>query len=195
MSDGLILENARANATLKEHGLPRTRLGYARAELIGAIRELPEGALFNVVAYSDTARFLFERPAAANAISRAKAIRWIVEARTGAMTNIWDALNVSFGDYLDSSGGATRFPTLPDTIVFLTDGNATRGRFRDADSLRKLVRLWNHPLDIVVHCVGIGEDQDRDLLEGLAGETGGYYVDLRKGFQDLDPRDRPLPSR
>lgn len=196
MRDKLRLENARANAILAEHGLPETCLGYAKAELIGAIRELPEGALFNVVAYSDTARFLFERPAAANANSRARAIRWITEARTGAMTNIWGALNASFGDYLDSSGGASRFPTLPDTIVFLTDGNATRGRFRDADSLRKLVRLWNQPLDIVVHCVGIGDDQDRELLEGLAGETGGYYVDLRKGIDDdLDPRDRPLPSR
>ncbi len=196
MEDDLRLENTRANATLKEHRLPETRLGYAKAELIGAIRDLPEGALFNVVAYSDTARFMFERPVAANAESRKKAVRWVVEARTGAMTNIWDALNASYRDYLDSSGGAMRFPALPDTIVFLTDGNATRGRFRTADALCKLVRLWNQPLDVVVHCVGIGDDHDKELLEGLAKETGGYYVDLRKGVDDdLDPRARPLPAR
>ena len=149
-----------------------------------------------MVAYSDTARVLFERPAAASPDSRQKAIRWVVEARTGAMTNIWAALNTSFRDYLDLSGGVTRFPMLPDTIVFLSDGNATRGRFRTADALRKLVRLWNQPLDVVIHCVGIGDDQDKELLEGLAQETGGYYVDLRKGVgDDLDPRDRPLPAR
>jgi Mg-chelatase subunit ChlD len=196
MSDGLRIESARSNATLKEHALPHTRLGYAKAELISAIRELPEGALFNVVAYSDRARLLFERPASATAETRAKAIRWVVEAKTGAMTNIWDALNTSFRDYFDPSGGATRFPTLPDTIVFLTDGTATRGRFRDADAQRKLVGLWNQPLDIVVHCVGVGEDQDKELLEGLAKETGGYYIDIRKGAgDDLDPRERTLPSR
>jgi len=195
MTETLRLENARANTIRAECGLPETRLGYAKAELIGAIRELPDDALYNVVAYSDTARFLFDRPAAANASSRKRAVRWIVEAETGTMTNIWDALNTSFRDYLDSSGGATRFLSLPDTIVFLTDGNATRGRFRSADALRKLVRLWNQPLDIVVHCVGIGDDQDKDLLQGLAEETGGYYVDLRKGIDDLDPRDRPLRAR
>jgi hypothetical protein len=195
MTDAMQLDSARANATLAEHGLPRTRLGYAKAELIGVIRELGDGTLFNVVAYSDTARFLFERPAAASADTRRKAIRWVVEGRTGAMTNIWDALNASFRDYLDSSGGATRFLSVPDTVVFLTDGNATRGRFRTADELKKLVRLWNQPLDVVVHCIGIGEDQDRELLEGLAQATRGYYVDIRKGIDDLDPRERPLPSR
>jgi HEAT repeat protein len=195
MSDRLRLDSARSNAILREHALPQTRLGYAKAELIGAIRELPEGALFNVVAYSDTASFLFESPAPASAAVREKAIRWVVEARTGTMTNIYAALNKSFRDYLDASGGAARFQTLPDTIVFLTDGNATRGRFRTADALRKLVRLWNQPLDVVVHCIGIGDDQDQELLEGLAQETGGYYVDIRKVGDDLDPRNRPLPAR
>jgi hypothetical protein len=195
MTEKLRLESARSKAILSEHRLPETRLGYAKAELVGAIGALPEGALFNVVAYSDNARFLFDRPAAANANSRKKAIRWVVEGRTGAMTNIWAALNASFGDYLDSSGGATRFLAVPDTIVFLSDGNATRGRFRTADALSKLVRLWNEPLDVVIHCVGIGADQDRELLEGLARETGGYYVDILKGGDDLDPRDRSLRPR
>lgn len=195
MTDDLRLDNARANAVLEEYGLPATRLGYAKAELVGAIRDLPEGALFNIVVYADTAHFLFDRPAAANVRSRKRAIKWVVAADTGTMTNIWDALNVSFRDFLDSSGGSTRFPTLPDTIVFLTDGNATRGRFRGTDPLRKLVRLWNQPLDIVIHCVGIGADHDRELLQGLAEETGGYYVNLRRGSDDLAPRNRPLPAR
>jgi hypothetical protein len=195
MKEALRLANPRANQVLKAHDLPPSRVGYAKAELIAAIRDLPEGALFNVVVYSDTARFLFKRPVAAGERSRKTAIRWIVSARTGTMTNIWDALNVCFRDYLDSSGGATRFATIPDTVLFLTDGNATRGRFRHTNSLRSLMRLWNQPLDVVVHCVGIGADQDRELLKGLAAETGGYYVDLRKGSADLDPRKRPLPAR
>ena len=84
---------------------------------------------------------------------------------------------------------------IPDTIVFLTDGNATRGRFRKAKSLRKLIDLWNQPLDIVIHCVGIGADHDRLLLKGLAQETGGYYVDLKRGVKDLAPRRRPLRDK
>ena len=111
------------------------------------------------------------------------------------MTNIWSSLDAAFASYLDSSGGATRFPLIPDTILFLTDGNATRGRFRRAESLRKLIDLWNRPLDVVIHCVGIGRDHDRTLREGLAKETGGYYVDLRRGVKDLPPRRRELRAK
>ena len=191
----LRLDNGRANRIRKARGLPATRLGYAKAELIGALGELPEGALFNVVIFSDEARLLFGRPQAANARTREKTARLILKTSTGTMTNIWSALDAAFSGYLDSSGGATRFPMIADTSVFLTDGNATRGRFRKASSLRKLIDLWNRPLDVVIHCVGIGADHDRKLLRGLAEATGGYYVDIKKGVHDLAPRGRPLRDR
>ncbi len=131
----------------------------------------------------------------AGASARADAIKWLVRMRAGQMTNLWDGLNLSYNDYLASSGGAIRFSKLPDTIVFLTDGNATRGRFRDTDSLRRLVRIWNMPLDMVIHCVGIGEDHDRALLSALAEQTGGSYVDLQRGFDKAKPRRRKMPPR
>jgi HEAT repeat protein len=173
----------------------KSRLAYAQAELIGALKKLPDGALFNIVAYSDRAHFYSKGMKVANASARAAAIKWVTRMRAEGLTNLWDGLNLSYNDYLASSGGAVRFSKLPDTIVFLTDGNATRGRFRDTDALRRLVRIWNMPLDMVIHCVGIGEDHDRALLRALAEQTGGAYVDLQRGFDKAKPRQRKMPPR
>ena len=97
------------------------------------------------------------------------------------MTNIWDALRQSFGDHLQKAGGRQRFELLPDTVVFLTDGMPTRGRFQDTASLLVLARMWNRAAGTVIHTVGIGADHERELLAALAKETYGYHVDLSSG--------------
>jgi HEAT repeat protein len=194
MSADLELKDGAINRLLEKHGLPQTRLGYAKSELIRAIRMLPDGALFNIVGYENSARSLSGRMLKASKTTRGRAVRWVREAEAQYLTNLWDALRTAFKDYLNPSGGAARFKDLPDTIIFLTDGNATRGRFRVTDDLVDLVRIWNFPLDVVIHCVGIGKNQDRDLLSTMAAETGGYYLDLDKGLKSFKPRRRRMPG-
>ncbi len=185
MHERMVLADQVTNRIRTEHNLDSTRLGYAQAELIRALRALPDGALFNIIVYCGSARTYAPRLVKASSASRTQAIRWILKPRTDWLTNIYAALELSFQDYAGLSGGATRFLDLPDTIVLLSDGEPTCGRFQDGADLAMLVRMWNEPIDLVIHCVGLGSDHDRALLEALASETGGYYLDLAKGAGDL----------
>ena len=168
MGADMTLKDPKTNETLKHYKLARTRLGYAKAELIRALKALPDGALFNVIQYHDTAKPLKARLMKMTPAARRRAINWIAKAGTGDMTNIWDALRVSYNDYLGPGANDAKFISLPDTIVFLTDGVPTRGRFHDAESLREIVRVWNLSVGMTIHCVAVGDKPDRELLEGLA---------------------------
>ena len=105
-------------------------------------------------------------------------------------TNLWGGLRMAFGEAVEAA--PARFVEAPDTVLFLTDGNANRGPLRTAESLLEAVRLWRYPLDVVIHCVGLGE-QDRELLRGLARETGGAYADLGGAAPFVEEGRRRLP--
>ncbi|MCZ6574200.1 MAG: HEAT repeat domain-containing protein [Planctomycetota bacterium] len=190
MTEDMTLKDAKTNEILSYYKLSRTRLGYAKAELIRALKALPDGALFNVVIYHNTAKGLNSRLMKMTPAARRRTIKWVAKSKTGEMTNIWDALRVCYNDYLGSGGNDAKFLSLPDTIVFLTDGVPTRGRFRDTESLREIVRVWNLSVGMTIHCVAIGDKPDRKLLEGLARDTGGYYMDLKKGLRSFKERQR-----
>jgi hypothetical protein len=193
MAEPLDLKDKQIRKLLDEHGLPQTRLGYAQAEFIRAINSLPDGAYFDVLGYNDDVKRIKHRMMKVDRFSRKRAIRWVLRLETAELTNIWAALHESFRDYLASSG-QRRFEELPDTIVFLTDGIATRGRFTETEDLRTLVQIWNQPVDAIIHCVGIGKGHDRELLKGMAEDTGGYYVDVTAGLKELERRRRPPPA-
>jgi hypothetical protein len=192
MAKPMELDDARIGRLRGKYGLPATRLGFAKAELLHALSALPDGARFNLVAYSDDARAFSRGPLTMAAASRDRARKWVLEAEPLGETNLWAGLRAAFGDCLDAA--PRRFPELPDTVVFLTDGNANRGRLRSAGALLDAVRHWNYALGVVVHCVGIGEEQDRELLRGLALETGGFLADLSGAAPALEERRRRLPA-
>lgn len=161
--------------------LPATRLGVAQAETIRAIRGLPATALMNLVVFSDKAKRYASRPVAASESSKSSAISWLLAQKTGWLTNIYDGLRVSFDDVLAPGGSAQRFVDLPDTIVFLTDGTPTRGRFQDDETILTLVSLWNGPVGAAIHAVGIGNEHAEELLKSLASATRGSYHDVAGG--------------
>lgn len=187
------LKDARTNDVRRRYKLPATRLGFAKAEAARAILGLPEDARFNVLVYADEAKLMVKSPMRASKGNRERAVRWLLKQETGALTNIWDALRGSFRDHLADSGGRQRFSKLPDTVVFLTDGKPTRGRIRNRETLQDLVQTWSYAAGIVVHCVGIGEEHDRELLHALARQTHGYYVDLGRGSDSALRFHREVP--
>jgi HEAT repeat protein len=192
MGEECTIADETAGRYMAQYGLQPTRLGYAQAELIRALDALPDGTEFNIVGYNTKAKLFAPRLVTLNRSSRRRAVTWLRKLETKQLTNIYDALEECFRDVMGSSS-AVRFNELPDTIVFLSDGAATCGRFQESEDLRDLVRLWNRNFDVVIHTVGIGEDHDRKLLAAISEETGGYYVDLDKGLRDFAPRRRRLP--
>ena len=189
MEEEMVLADSRADAVRRELDLPETRLGFARAEAIHAIRGLPDGARFNVLIYHDKASRFADRAQVVSSASRRRAEKWLLAQKTGYLTNIWGGLLSAFGDPF-GPGGNSRFDDLPDTLVFLTDGEPTNGRFRDAPSLGNLVGLWNSAGRATLHTVGLGEGHDAELLALLARSTGGFYVDMQKGNMVI-PGTRP----
>ena len=179
---------------IKKYKLQPTRLGYAKAEFIRALGGLPDGARFGVVGYNDDVKsFRSGKMVELKPATRKAAIRWIVNLKTADLTNIFSAVNAVFKDYM-ASGGAQRLKELPDTVMLLTDGNATRGRFTEARDILDMAEIWNGPLEVVFHCVGIGKHHDKVLLSELAKSTGGYYVDGSKSMKALKPRHRRIPD-
>ncbi|MFQ5845751.1 MAG: HEAT repeat domain-containing protein, partial [Planctomycetota bacterium] len=135
MEKKMALEDPVTNELLRTYALPATRLGYAKAELIRAVRELPDGARFNIIAFSDRARRFSGRLERVDRASRRRALDWILDQEVGDLTNIWESLHVAFNGFLGTTAGVQAFRDLPDTIVFLTDGRPTRGRFQGHRSL------------------------------------------------------------
>jgi hypothetical protein len=200
MEADLAHSDPRNDETRTKHALPATRLGVTQAETIRAIRGLPAEAAFGVVVFSDKAKRWSERPMAATDSNKKAAVTWLLAQKTGWLTNIWDGLRTAFGDLLRVGAPSGRFLDLPDTIVFLTDGNPTRGRIKSDDTLASLVTLWNAPLAAVVHTVGVGDEHDVELLRSISEATLGTYRDLRKPASHTlrpragVPRDAVRPS-
>lgn len=190
MEEDLEYSDPRNCEVRAELDLPATRLGVVQAEVVRALRGLPDGALFQIVTYSDGVERFRSSPTKANASSRRSAISWLLRQKPGWLTNIWAGLDEAFDDALGSGAAAGRFKKLPDTIVFMTDGSATRGRFQDTKSILRLVKLWNLSVDAVLLTVGVGEDQDEELLRGCAASSGGLYMDMRRRGRAPD-RVRP----
>lgn len=182
MSEDLDFDDPRNREVRAELGLPDTRAGVAKAETARAVRGLPDGAVFNLVVFADKARRFSPRPVVASAGTRASAVGWVVRQKLGWLTNVWDGLRSAFDDVYAQGGSATRFTDLPDTVILLSDGLPSRGRFQASKALRDLVLLWNRPVGARVHTVGIGDGQPKELLAELARVTGGAYRDV------LDPK-------
>jgi len=179
---------------MEKHELGPTRMSIAKAEVIRAVAGLPEDAVFGVVVYSDYAKRMSRRLIPANDAAKRRTVRWLKKVDMGELTNIYEALRTSFGDPLARSGGARRFEDMPDTIVFLTDGTATRGRLSSRQTLLEAASLWNPAAGVAVHCVGIGKDHDRQLLRRLASANNGYYVDILAGKRVPQQRRRTVPG-
>ena len=166
------------NRVWRELRLPHSRLGSAVAELVRALRGMDDGVLFNVVAFADDARSLAPQLQHLNDATRQATVTWATQLEQGVATDVYGALRACFQDYWDGSTGAGRFADLPDTLVLLTDGHATSGLVKDLASLRRILRLWNEPVGMAVHGVGIGATHDAALLGALADDTWGMYVHL-----------------
>ncbi|MHC4924565.1 MAG: HEAT repeat domain-containing protein [Planctomycetota bacterium] len=192
MKADMDVPDKRINET-RGDSLKPTRHGYAIAGTLLALKGMPEGARFNVAIYHEDVKWMSRRGVIVSRSTVRRAEQWLKDQAMGRLTNLFDGLRQSFGD-LHGTSGALRMQYLPDTVIFLTDGVATNGRFQEAEPLIDLVELWNACAGVAVHTVGMGSGHDSWLLKEVAKATDGFYLDLESGQMDVKARRFSVPE-
>lgn len=151
-----------------------TKISVARAELEKALAALPKDASFGVILFADRTIPIQDQPVLATKESVAKALAEVAKYEPQGSTNLYSALSNLL------HGSAPRDPQAADQVAFdafylLSDGLPTSGAVTETEALRARVREWNRFARVRIHAVGIG-DENRALLEGIAHDAGGMYL-------------------
>jgi len=138
------------------------KIDVAQAELVDALERLPVGTRLNVLFFNDTLEAF-----APNMVPLDE------PGRAGLVSFVWDS--GPQGSTALAPAMRTAFLMNAKRIVLLSDGLGNVGGraheiLRDArEAIRGGVRI---------DTIGLGRDQDRQLLQALAGESGGLYQPL-----------------
>lgn len=141
--------------------VPR-KIDVAQAELVDALQRLPAGTRLNVIFFNDEIEALAADVVAVDDTGRANMIAFVLDTTPTGSTALAPAMRLAF------LMNARR-------IVLLSDGLGNRGGgpaavLRDArEAMRGGIRI---------DTIGLGRNQDDDLLRTLAVESGGLYQPL-----------------
>lgn len=142
------------------------RIDVAKEELSQCIRNLEQGALFNIFAFSNgVERWQKAGIGDASEQSREAALTWVDRLGASGGTNLFDSVQQAFADQ------------DVDTIFILSDGEPTAGALVDPHRIREQVQFWNKHRGIVIHTIAIGTDLE--VLQWLSGDSGGRHVFIR----------------
>ncbi len=149
----------------------KTKMAICKQELIGAVYNLNRTDTFNVIFFNHQVIPWQDKKIQATNRDKNLLRKWVTEQQPLGGTNIYDALELGF----KIAHRVTGPPNL-DTIFFLTDGNPTAGKIRDAKTILEMCREWNKTAKLTIHCIGIGAKHDADFLKELARIGDGKYV-------------------
>lgn len=138
-----------------------TRLAAAKAQLIGALRMLPDGTLFNIITFDTRGDRWKEDMVVLGDATRIESRQWVENLRTRGATNVFDALDKAFA------------LKDVDTIYLLSDGQPFGGKIDDPLLLRDEIKAWNTTRRIPIHAISLGGDVA--LLRRLAEDSGGVF--------------------
>lgn len=153
-----------------------TRFEAMRREARRVISELPTGAHFNVIAFSDAILPWAPKMQIASEEKKRTATKFVDGLRPEGETNSYGALEAAFRD------------KEVDTIYFLSDGFPTGGKIVDFTKICNEVAKWNGTRKIRIHTIaflaGDGkplkiEEGDKSMpkafMSSLAEQNGGHY--------------------
>ena len=161
-----------------EGGSEPPRIVTAKRELLQALAALPEDAQFNLVVYNSEVSVWKKTMQVATLKNKQVARKYIEKQKPGGATNIYDALNKSLDIAAAGSKAKRKEKDVPvaDTIFFLTDGQPTNGRVIDPVQILKEITARNRLLDVVIHTVGVSQEQNAGFLLNLAKHNRGRYA-------------------
>ena len=158
-----------------------TKAALVVQELKRLIMSLPDGALVNLIVFSDGVRVWRQDGARPALVKLDDAARddllgsFLDSLRPNGPTNLYDALDTALdfgGRGLHDKYYAAGF----DTLYVITDGAPTAGAVTDKDEIRRRVRETNRLRRIAIHCITFGDKNDTDFLAPLAAENGGRHI-------------------
>ncbi|MCA8973682.1 MAG: HEAT repeat domain-containing protein, partial [Planctomycetes bacterium] len=173
----------KANTTGAPPGAKTTKAEIVVRELKKMVLGYPDGALLNIVVFSDDVRIWRSqngRPALVKIDDEARDDllgSFLDGLRPAGPTNLYDALNKALdfgGRGLHDKYYAAGF----DTLYVISDGAPTAGPIVDKPEIRRLVREANQLRKIAIHCVTFGDKNDTDFLRGMAEENGGRHIHI-----------------
>jgi hypothetical protein len=150
------------------------KIDVARRELVSALGMLDAKKSFNMLLFGHDVVPYKPSMLGASPVETQRAKAFVAELAPSGGTNIHDALEAAFRMAGWAADGR-EYPSLVDTVFFLTDGHPTAGKVQDPDRILETVREWNRTARITIHTIGMG-DHDPVFLQRLAAESGGQYV-------------------
>lgn len=141
--------------------LPREdKLQAAKAELVGALSTLPDNTRFDIVYFNDGPSDWANGLQPMNVIRRVGAISFVQGIPATGTTAAVSALRVAY-------------QIRPARVVLLSDGLANTGGDRNVVLYEARAQMRR---GVRFDTVGLGADQDADLLAAMARESGGVMV-------------------
>jgi hypothetical protein len=138
------------------------KIEVAQAELVDALRRLPAGTRINVIFFNNSMEAFAPAIVPLEESARSGLIEFVKEAPATGRTALAPAMRTAF------LMNARR-------VVLLSDGLGNIGG--DSTSLLRDARAAIRG-GVRIDTIGLGGDQDADLLGALAAESGGLYQAL-----------------
>lgn len=171
-----------------EEILSGPKIEVAKHELKKALEKLPATCKFNIIAFDTSVRKWKDEMMDASEKNKKEALVWVRAMQPKGITFIDGALRAAFR--LAGLGAMdNKYQDVNvDTMILLSDGAPTSDDTKDVDSEGHVklmdpeiilghVREWNRNQRIVINCIGVDMQEGSVLLQTLAAENGGVYID------------------
>ena len=155
--------------SMREQG----RFDAAKKELKRILETLPDGSIVNVIFFGGSAVSLWKYPRLLDPRTRLEAETYVDRMGYESCTDLYGALEKALAMVGNPDSGRLHEDGV-DTIVVLSDGQATAGKVIDDELIARIIARRARYLRPVFHTISLANDSKS--LRLLAEKTGGEYV-------------------
>ncbi|MEZ6197345.1 MAG: HEAT repeat domain-containing protein [Planctomycetota bacterium] len=168
-----------ADAKGNENGkVGERRIDQAVAELKKSIGSIPAGGTFNIIFYNEKVDIWRKDMQPASEANKKEACSWADAVAATGRTNIFDSLDLAF--QVAGRGAFDKYYKVAiETIFLLSDGSPNEGRIIETEPMLAEVRKLNALSKIQIHTIGLGGGGMGGLLQRLAQQNNGEFVNIR----------------
>jgi len=154
--------------SMREQG----RFDTAKRELKRILETMPDGAMFNIIFFGGSASSFTRYCRPLDAASRREATGFVDRMGLESCTDLYGALEKALTMVGNPESGRLHEDGA-DTIVVLSDGQATAGKVIDDELIARIITRRARYLRPVFHTISLSNDSK--ALRLLAEKTGGEY--------------------